>query len=216
MEKYLQNGEEIFRTYCLSTDETPVMFPRAPEQTYIDLYPNDDPKGLNFKTDMLRQSNYEAEVKLYRALEKLDKKLIVLHNFEYTHHQYRLCNKLHVRKGCPKCKGKNAANKEGECDFLLIGNNYIVVIEVKDMTHLGIEVEQEQEHETSTDQQGQLRALNGTFRKSLEQRKRMEELIHYIDEEMMVLHFTAYPNFSKQFQKEFQLTDAEISSVIFE
>ena len=44
----------------------------------------------------------------------------------------------------------------------------------------------------------------------------MEELIHCIDENMIVLHFTAYPNFSRNFQNEFILTDAEMSSIIFE
>ena len=117
MEKYLQNGEEIFRTYCLSTDETPVMFPRAPEQTYIDLYPNDDPKGLNFKTDMLRQSNYEAEVKLYRALEKLDKTLsffIILS----THITNIACaTNFMLERGAQNAKEKTQQIKKGSATF---------------------------------------------------------------------------------------------------
>ena len=220
MEKYLKNGQDIFDLYCSATENTPIMLPRAPEQTYIDLYSNDDQTGGSFKNDIQRQLNYEAEVKVYRALEKLEENIIVLHNFEYTHHQYRLCDTGHVRKGCSKCKGKNAANKEGECDFLIMGSNYFVIIEVKDMEPLGLEATGAQlvtEHanDSQTIKEQQLRALNGTFHKSLEQRKRIEELIHCIDENMSVFHFTAYPNFSRGCQNEFHLTDAEMSSIIF-
>ena len=210
MEEYVKNGQEIFDTYCSPTMETsPIMLPRAPHQTYIDLYPDPDPNqpGPSFHDDIRRQKNYEAEVVVYRTLEKVKGNFIVLHNFKYTHHQYRLCDRSHVRKGCQRCNRKNAANKHGECDFLIIGQGYFVIIEVKDMTNIA-----------ATDQsevsEG-YRVLKGTFDKSLEQRERMVKLIQSIDQGMTVLHFTAYPNFSKQFRNEFQLTENDLSSIIF-
>ena len=43
------------------------------------------------------------------------------------------------------------------------------------------------------------RALKATFGKSLKQREKMVKLIQSIDhQDMTVLHFTAYRNFSKQ------------------
>ena len=213
MDKYLENGQEIYSTYCSSTENRPVMLPRAPEQTYIDLYPETD--ETTFTADIQRQSNYEAEVIVYRALERLEEKLIVLHNFEYTHHQYRLCDSKHVRKGCSKCKGKNAANKEGECDFLVVGLNFFVIIEVKDMHHLGLPDVKNQIDDSESSACKHLGALNGTFHKSLKQRKRMVELIQSIDTNAEVLHFTAYPNFSKEYKMEFQLSEKELASIIF-
>ena len=213
MDKYLENGQEIFTTYCSSTENRPVMLPRAPEQTYIDLYPETEEKA--FTADIQRQSNYEAEVIVYRALERLKEKLIVLHNFEYTHHQYRLCDSKHVRKGCSKCKGKNAANKEGECDFLVVGLNFFVIIEVKDMHHLGLTDVEYQIDNPESSASKHVGALNGTFHKSLKQRKRMAELIQSIDQNVEVLHFTAYPNFSKEYKMEFQLSEKELASIIF-
>ncbi|KAL5263068.1 hypothetical protein ACHWQZ_G008463 [Mnemiopsis leidyi] len=213
MDKYLENGQEIFTTFCSTSEKRPVMLPRAPEQTYIDLYPDTD--RTPFTADIQRQSNYEAEVMVYRALERLEEELIVLHNFEYTHHQYRLCDNKHIRKGCSKCKGKNAGNKEGECDFLVVCSNFFVIIEVKDMHHLGLVDVEIQAYDPESSASKQLGALNGTFHKSLAQRKRMSELIKCIDKNAEVLHFTAYPNFSKEYKKEFQLSEEELNSIIF-
>ena len=99
-EKYRRNGKEIFDIYCLTEEKRPIMLPRAPQQTYIDLYPdeNQDQPGFDFKDDRLRQQNYEAEVKVYRALEKLQEDLIILHNFEYTHFQYHLNDSSHDKR----------------------------------------------------------------------------------------------------------------------
>ena len=124
---YQCNGKEIFDKYCSSTETRPVMLPRAPSQKYIDVYPEEP----SFANDIQQQFNYEAEVTVYRCLQDSDENIIVLHSFQYTHHQYRLCDKNHVRKGCRKCK--KASNVEGECDFLVIGETFFVLIEVKNI-----------------------------------------------------------------------------------
>ena len=60
-ETFLQNGREILDTYCsCSTDDNydkhPIMLPRAPQQTYIDVYPDQDQPGCSFKGDKRHQS----------------------------------------------------------------------------------------------------------------------------------------------------------------
>ena len=208
---YIQNGENIFFKFCTFPDNLhPTMLPRAPDQTYIDRYPENSP---DFKDERQRQFDYEAEVIVYRALEKLDeKRVIVLHNFEYTHDQYCLCDHSHSRdkKTCKGCK--NSLNKEGECDFLILCPGYFVLMEVKNMCHV-----------VPIDKEKHFKALCGTFRKSADQRKKIASLIQFIEKDAIIFQFTAYPNFSKPFRgqfqssenKEFQLSDSELSTVIF-
>ncbi|XP_063694979.1 uncharacterized protein LOC134826521 [Bolinopsis microptera] len=213
MDNYLKNGQEIFLKFCTSDDKRPTMLPRAPDQTYIDRYP----ESSGFRDQRKRQSDYEAEVMVYRALEKLpDGKIVVLHNFEFTHHQYCLCDQSHLRdkKTCKGCK--NSSNKEGECDFLILCPGSIVIIEVKNMSHIEID-------DVAVDKEEHFRALSGTFKKSVEQRKKIEYLIQCIDKDTTICQFTAYPNFSEQFKGQFQasedtklqLSDSELSTVIF-
>ena len=221
MYKYLKNGEDIYEEYCKPSathPSRPVMLPRAPQQKYIDVYPEDE----CFKDDKQRQSDYEAEVKVYRALEKLGEEMIVLHGFEYTHHQYRLCDRNHDRKSCQKCK--TSANKDGECDFLVICNDRFVVIEVKNLEVCDDIVECEPEFHLCTigeendepecrNHNEHLPAFEGTLKKSIKQRKKVVELIKNIDVGLNILEFTAYPNVTKQFKKERQ--HLETTSIIF-
>ena len=217
--EYSENGRQIFENFCSTAENQPTMLPRAPEQTYIDIYPE---PGPSFRDDKRRQLDYETEVKMYRALEGLDGNYIVLHSFKYTHEQYRMCDKTHVGKGCKECKFK--FNIEGECDFLIICSNSFVVIEVKNMEH-GEWVECEPDfHLCSigedwepecTTRDKQLRALVGTYTKSVEQRYKVAKLIRCIDKDANILLFTAYPNFSKRFKDQFQLSDDELSTIMF-
>ena len=223
--EYLENGKQISEKFCSTAKKQPTMLPRAPEQTYIDIYPDKKEAGPSFRDEKRRQSDYETEVKMYRALEGLDENYIVLHSFKYTHEQYRMCDKIHVRKGCKECKFK--FNIEGECDFLIICSNSFVVIEVKNMEPVHGEwvkcepdfhlcsIGEDWEPECTT-RDKQLRALIGTYRKSVEQRNKVAELIRCIDKDANILQFTAYPNFSKWFKEQFQLSDDELSTIIFE
>ena len=73
------------------------MLPPAPQQVYIDKYP-DLECGGGWGGEKQRQSDYETEVAVYRALEGLQEEdVVVLHSFEFTHHQYCLCDSSHVR-----------------------------------------------------------------------------------------------------------------------
>ena len=221
MDKYLKNGEEMFKKYCCSAENRPVMLPRAPQQTYIDVYP--DGPGSTFENDKQRQSDYEAEVLVYRALEKLkEHDMIVLHGFKYTHHQYRLCDKNHERKGCFMCKGNNAANVEGECDFLIIYRGMLVIIEVKNVRpvfecdpnfHLCVIGEENDTPECGT-KSSQVLELNRSSCKSLKQREKVEQLIKSLDENAKILSFTAYPNLGVRYYGRFQDENLR-SSIIF-
>ncbi|XP_063681276.1 uncharacterized protein LOC134816381 [Bolinopsis microptera] len=132
--EYLAKGEEIKLRYCDSQENRPIMLPPAPKQSYIDCYPDLDSDFDIFASDKHKQSCYETEVLVYRALEQLDDNIIVLHNFEYSHHQYRICDKSHIRKDCSQCKGKGGnASNIAECDFIVMGKNYFIIIEVKSM-----------------------------------------------------------------------------------
>ena len=234
MDKYFENGKQIYEEYCSTADNKPTMLPRAPDQTYIDIYPDEDQPGPSFRDEKRHQSDYETEVKVYRALEEVDGNPIVLHSFKFTHHQYRLCaGESHNPKGCLKCKGKNAGNQEGECDFLIICADSFIIMEVKNMENVGEVVECEpdfhlcsigEDWQPECNREQQLKALNGTFQKSVKQRNKIVELIQCMDKNAKILQFTAYPNFSKQFKDEFQcsektelrLSDDELSTIICE
>ena len=208
-QEYLRNGKEIFETYCSTGDKRPIMLPRAPQQTYIDVIdPNEDTPGCSFQNDRNQQFNYEAEVKVYRVLEKLDGNYIVLHSFEYTHFQYHLGDSNHDRRKCIICK-KTATNREGECDFIVIAPTYFVIIEVKNMSDIG------EISENGSNKDQQMQALAKTFKKSVEQRKKIKDLIMRFCKRLTVRYFTVYPNFDKAFKSQFQISSSDKSTIIF-
>ena len=196
--RYLLNGADVYNTYCSSEDKRPIMLQR--QHKNLDVYPNEDEPGPSFKEDIQHEANHDAQVQVYRALEMVQEKIVVLQNFEFTHHQYRLCDKGHVRKECVECK--RAADKDGECDFLIIGVSYVAVIEVKNiMKETGCLKDQ--------------RALSGTFRKSVKQRVKIRQLIESMEKNLTFFEFTAYPNFSKKYEDEFKLRQDEKASIMF-
>ena len=224
MEKYIEDGQAISDLYKFSEEDRPIMLPRAPKQTYIDVFPNADDPENDFRDEKTRQSNYETEVTMYRALEKLNENIIVLHGFEYSHHQYRVLDRDHVRKGCLDCK-KTPKKKEGECDFLVIGRGYVVIIEVKDMTDVGHVTACEEDfhlciigentQNPGCDQKKQSQALIATFTKSLVQRKKIVDFIKFLEKDASIFQYTVYPNFSKKFRKEFQVEQDQLPTIIF-
>ena len=67
---YVENGQAIFETFCSPLEPTPTMLPRAPDQTYVDMYPKEDEPGCIFANERKHQTDYEAEVMVYRAKRK--------------------------------------------------------------------------------------------------------------------------------------------------
>ena len=166
----------------------PIMIPPIPDSKFIDKLPEGVLEGLNEK-EKEHQDAYEAEVKLYRTLEEMKNSYIVIHQLEFSHEQYsaflpsHLCNKKGCKKG-PKdhqCH-KEAKGIEGECDVVVVGQNFVAVIEVKGLCLLG-------------DEKDTLK-MQGCCESALMQRKRMKDLLQSIDSSMDVFEFTAFPNIS--------------------
>ena len=90
-EKILAAGDMIKRVYIdrvrkyQTLYENPILFPRAPQQVFVETFDERDTSKASIKQQD-QQSQYEAEVDFYRALESLElnKKIIVLHNFKYS------------------------------------------------------------------------------------------------------------------------------------
>ena len=190
IEDYKVKGREIIEKHCTFKDNA-IMLPPAPKQTYIDVYRDEEVGSSSpFEGEKRLQVNYEAEVRVYRVLEELPEGTTVLHGFEYTHHQYRLCDKTHDRKSCSKCKGK--ASDKSECDFVVVGKNFVVIIEVKNIPQTSGGVPEEKRKE-----------LQGTLQKSLKQRERTECLVKGLvdqvfdgvsKEQCKILSFSAFPS----------------------
>ena len=134
---YFNRGKALFETFCSNTDNFARMFPTCPNHKYIDLHRSAEESEKTAADDIKKQQDYEAEVKVYRALESLEcEDIIVIHSLKYTHYQYRMWDPDHNPKECskkkrqPNCKN-GLYSDEGENDFVVIGPNYIVLIEVK-------------------------------------------------------------------------------------
>ena len=103
------------------------MLPPIPNcSKFIDKFPEEGCSEDNEK-DKRKQEAYAAEVKVYRALESLQEDIVVLHSLHYTNRQLRLYKKDHQFD-------EDKPNKEaGECDFVVIGEHFVIVIEVSDV-----------------------------------------------------------------------------------
>ena len=190
------------------------MLPPVPNSEYIDKFPHNTELSQGNLNDKRHQENYAAEVKVYRALEGVKKNVVVLHGLDYYHGQYQLFVGRHSskKKKTQDCKLK-AKDREGECDFLVLGRNYFVIIEVKDMSAIVFG--------PNTDDNKEKRILTDTFTKSFDQGIRTRRLIEAIEEYMgastdtQIFQFSAYPNFEKEFCNQFNLDDQQIRHLIF-
>ena len=212
IEQLVKFGKDIREHYIPSDVINPVMIPPAPNLSpYIDRY--DEKLGMSEsnKSDQLRQRDYQAEVQVYRALEKLKKKILVLHSFEYTHGHYSLFVGDHsVLTSGKKCSMKDK-EIEGECDFVVLGPDYVVVIEVKNV-FIDCNATNEVICET-------FQALTSTFNKSLDQRRKTVVLIKSIlgtnGAGISIHQYSVYPNLNKIFKSKFNIKDDLLSTIIF-
>ena len=183
-------GEEIMKKSRKKRNGAtrPIMIPPIPDSKFIDKLPESVLEGLNEK-EKEHQDAYKAEVKLYRTLEEMKNNFIVIHQLEFSHEQYtaflpsHFCNKKGCKKG-PKdhqCH-KEAKGIEGECDIVVLGENFVAIVEVKGLCLLG-------------DEKDTLK-MQGCCESALMQRKRMKDLLQSIDLSMDVFEFTAFPNIS--------------------
>ena len=144
----------------------------------------------NIAKDEKQQQDYEAEVIVYRALEKLDEPIIVLHGLTYTHFRFRIWDSEHNTERCTSAEkmlcGK--PNKiEEEHDFVVMGPDYIVIIEVKNPIK---------------------KQKNGTvsMKKAREQFQRAESLVRAVAKKtnpeaqssIKLFNIVAFPNFGQE------------------
>ena len=166
----------------------PIMIPPIPESQFIDKLPEGVLKGANLQ-EKEHQDAYEAEVKVYRCLEELEKDYIVIHQLDYTHKQYSAfvgdhnCN----NKRCKKGKNGHLCHKdpkqtEGETDFVLVGKTFVAIFEIKALKFQSTEEDK--------------CMWQGCCEGATLQRKRMKGLIQSIDPSQMVFEFTVFPNVS--------------------
>ena len=116
-----ENGGKLRENLRLRRDgKYPIMMPPIPRSKFPDKFFDETLKKAELK-EIRQQKEYEAEVEVYHTLERLEAlDLTVFHGFEYTAEQYS----LFVRDDEPK---------EGETDFILIGEAYrqVAILEVK-------------------------------------------------------------------------------------
>ena len=132
---FFENGKKLDEKYNQKKDGRPFMCPPAPNQKWFDIYdPKDFETNPQLKDEAKQQGAYEAETQVYRAFEKLKESMLVLHGFSYSRSQLRIWLKNHPQKQSSekvgKCK-KDPNSDEAEHDFVVIGPDYIAILEVK-------------------------------------------------------------------------------------
>ena len=124
LQQIMGAGKDMFQTQTMDIDpNVSVMFPPYPSSSFIDRFPSEKQSKAE-QTASNQQVQYEEEVKVFKALERLGGPNIALHSFKYTHQQYNLFVDDH------RCKKKDQ-EEEGEADFVVIHDKFIAVIEVK-------------------------------------------------------------------------------------
>ena len=153
------------------------------------------------------QDGYEAEVKVYRCFEELQRDVIVIHQLEYTNEQYSAFVPDH------KFNKKSKSNKHGETDFVAIGGNFVAVFEVKGLNDLKINFRdnfhacyskftsmcclRRHQREISKREENNLK-LKGCCEDAVRQRNRIVHLVQHLDSSAPVFQFTIFPNISKR------------------
>ena len=132
---YFELGSYLLSSFVSNDENFAQMFPACPNHVYIDIPKDTDQESpcKKAKGDLKKQQDYDAEVRVYRALELINsEKIVVLHGLRYSHHQYRMWMSDHNAKDCASCKSKKLLHSdEGENDFVVLGADYIIIIEVK-------------------------------------------------------------------------------------
>ena len=178
----------------------PIMIPSIPDSKFIGKLPEGVLEGVNAQ-EKNHQDSYEAEVRLYRCFEEIKTNCLVIHQLEFTHEQYSAFLPEHgqcIQNGCTKKPENHPCHKqpkqvEGECDFVVVGDNFVAVFEVKGL-HL---------QDTANDE---IR-FKGCCESAKRQRKRMKALIHSICPSTKVCEFTVFPNISYEEVGSWKLKD---------
>ena len=185
--RILKAGEEMRDKYCTKREKT-LMFPLAPCSKNVDKFPETITTSKERK-EFDQQIQYEGEVEVYKVLENQNTGLVVFHGFSYTHKQFSLFVRGHLNE----CKRKDE-EEEGECDFLVLQDSFLAVLEVKVPIW-----------ETLKDPN---KAFERNYKESKKQRKRTRNLIFGICKRMKVkppkvLDFTVFSKGDKSIISKF-------------
>ena len=156
-------GEQFLESYNnnmnhLVDSKEPLMLPPAPQQKFVDSYTAKDLKTKHKNIFDSQRLDYEAECVVYRALEKFDERITILHSFKYTCDLWKalVCDILPA--------------KDGEHDFVVIfPGNIVVCIEVKRPQDLTNITSFKRTYKKAKDQTEKFNMfLNGVFSQSYE------------------------------------------------
>ena len=203
--KVVELGREIRERYCSQTRRSSLMFPPAPQSKFVDKFP-EVMETIKEQKEYDQQVQYEGEVKFYRILENMNIG-IVLHGFRLTHKMFN----LYVRNHSDQCK-RNDKDEEGECDFLVIFEDFLAIFEVKVPDF---------ENRSNPD-----KAFERNYKDSKNQRKRTRDLIYGIckrikinAQSLKVLDFTVFieadENLVSKFQSFEKLPAEEKNCILF-
>ena len=104
-------------------NDSSIMFPPIPSNPFPDAYPEEGYPDARPDAEQ-QQMDLEAEVSVYRALENLNRGLVVMQSFEYTPEQNSLFG------------NDESSPKGGETDFVVLGGDTCVILEVKRLRDL--------------------------------------------------------------------------------
>ena len=181
------------------------MLPPIPDcSKFIDQFPEE---GLNSKNedDKRRQEDYAAEVTVYRALQNLEENILVLHSLDYTNRQFKLFKR-------DFSFDESKPNKiTGECDFVAVGENCVVIIEVSDVRR---------DEKKSTDKRLK-KAFNAKKKQGERTKDLVENMLKYIESEggiadtgLFIKWYCAFLSLSSDCEHIF--TAEQRSNIIFE
>ena len=209
-------GKDILKKITLTvtrglispTTIKPIMIPPIPESKFIDKLPEGVFEGANVQ-EKEHQDAYEAEVKIYRCLEDLEKDYLVIHQLEFTHEQYSAFVRDHNcnRKRCKKGPEDHPCHKqpkdiEGECDLLVVGKSFVAICEVK-----GLNLDHRDPEEDK-------RKFEGCCESARLQTEKMERVIKSINSFVTVIPITIFPNISYDEYNELDPSGQRLDSII--
>ncbi|KAL5261203.1 hypothetical protein ACHWQZ_G007044 [Mnemiopsis leidyi] len=202
MKRIKDIGNDIQKRYCGKFSAKPTMLPPIPNcWQYIDKFPD---QGLTSKNedDKRRQEDYAAEVEVYRALEDLEESFVVLHSLSYTNRQFKLFKKDF------QFDSKDANKMAGQCDLVVIGKNYVVIIEVSNA----------RKDDTKTTNKGLKKALKKKEKQGKRTKELVEGMLRCVDSEdvessLYITWYCAFLSLSSDSRQIF--TEQQRSNIIF-
>ena len=210
-------GRKIFEKYFQNKDDTcePMMVPPIPDSKFIDKLPED--------VVLQGQDGYEEEVKVFRCFEEIKRPFTVVHQLEYTHEQYSVFRPSHQchQKKCKRGMEEHLChqadkNIDGETDFVVLGEYFVAVFEVKGLSvpkyesccsELISKCSVRRNGISSSVQNRNADKFEACRDDALRQRKRIVDLVESVDKTLDVYQFTIFSNINQEEVDEQYLSD---------